>query len=91
MEPNSGVAFTVGCYNLELFVVSGYGRSRKFTISNEDNLAYGLHPRELIAQLELDIALMRNTIENFVEVSRIEQEREMEEYRTKKKEEGEKK
>ena len=64
--PNSGVPFCLGDYKIEIVVHTGYGRTRRFTVSSEDEMVYGLYPEELIDQMKVDVANLRKTVKDAV-------------------------
>lgn len=68
--PNSGVPFCLGDYKIEIMVVTGYGRTRRITVSSEDEMVYGLYPEELIDRMEVDVAILRETVKKLVKAAK---------------------
>ena len=77
--PNCGVDFTLGYYKVEFTALTPYGRNRNFIIENDKGV-YGLYHSKLFEHLRSDIDILEKTINEFVEKSRVQNEKEMEQW-----------
>jgi len=80
--PNCGVDFTLGYYKIEFTALTPYGRNRNFIIENDKGV-YGLFHSDLFEHLRSDIDILEKTIKHFVEKSRVQSEKEMEQWQKK--------